>query len=493
MNAYRPVCRHVGDRRKVVAGCVGKIPMLNILHQKLSLCDGLSRREWIRAGSLALGGLSWPALLQSRLQGAESNKAASRGKAKSVILLWFGGGNPHHESWDPKPEAPREIRGDFGTIATRTPGVHFGELMPQIAGLSDRIAVLRAVVTNDQAHSSSGYQMLTGVTHVPLSTENVTAKAPNLCPSGAAIMRYLQPRPGGLPSSIVLPAPFKNMGFIPWPGQDAGVLGRQYDPWVLDCDPSEPNFRVPDLSLLNDVSTLRFDRRRSLLEQVNRKLDNLVSSAGTANYSAQEQQALGLLSGAAGRAAFDLSRESATVRDRYGHTRWGQSVLLARRLVEAGVPLVQVNWTRIEDRPNFGSWDTHEVHSESLKSFLMPMMDQTFSALLMELEERNLLDSTLVVACAEFGHTPRFNAKLGRDHWGNCFSIALAGGGVQGGAVYGKSDDRAAYPVSGRVEPKDILATVFHLLGYDPETPLRDNLGRTQPLSRGRVIDEILA
>ena len=467
--------------------------MLRIQDDSMRLCDGVSRRDWLRVGSLGLGGLALPGLLGSRAKAAESSKSLSLGKAKSVILLWFGGGVPHHESWDPKPDAPREVRGDFGVISTRTPGIQFGELMPQTAAISDRIAVLRAMTTNDQAHSSSGYQMLTGIPHAPLSTENVIAKAPNLWPSTAALMRYLRPMPGQLPSSIVLPAPFKNMGFSPWPGQDAGFLGRQHDPWLIECDPSSKDFKVPDLSLSSDVSSMRFDRRRTLLDQVNRHLDVAAAGPAVSSYNSQEQQALSLLTAAKSRAAFDLSKEPDAVRDRYGRTRWGQSVLLARRLVEAGVPLIQVNWTAIDGRPNFGSWDTHEVHSEALKTFLMPMMDQTLPTLITELEERGLLDETLVVSCAEFGHTPRFNPKLGRDHWGYNFSIALAGGGVQGGVVYGKSDDRAAYPISGKLEPKDLISTIFHLLGHEPETQYRDNFGRPLPLSRGRVIDEILA
>jgi len=206
----------------------------------------------------------------------------------------------------------------------------------------------------------------------------------------------------------------------------------------------------------------------------------------------QTQQALDLLGGRRARSAFDLSLESPATRERYGLSRWAQSVLLARRLIEAGVSLVQINWANVEGEPNAGSWDTHERHNDLLQRFLMPWMDRAFSALISDLSERGLLDETLVLGVGEFGHTPKFNANAGRDHWGHCFSVALAGGGVRGGVVHGKSDGHAAWPVAGRVEPRDLHATMFHCLGFPPETELTDTEGRPHPLSRGRVIDEIL-
>ena len=199
-----------------------------------------------------------------------------------------------------------------------------------------------------------------------------------------------------------------------------------------------------------------------------------------------------LLHSTAARRAFDLSAEPDATRDRYGRSRFGQSILLARRLVEAGVSLVQVNWTRIAGRPNQGGWDTHQKHNASLKDFLMPMMDQCFSALIEDLAARGLLDETLVVWFGEFGRTPRFNGAAGRDHWGPCFSLALAGGGIRGGVVHGSSDKQAAYPVDGRVGACDLLATVFHCLGYDPDTEMHDTLGRPYPISRGRPIEAVL-
>lgn len=458
--------------------------------------QALSRREWLRIGGIGLGGLSLPTLAAAAP--AVSNTASSAsglafGRAKSVIVIFLGGGPPQHETWDPKPEAPPEVRGGFGTIATQTPGLIVGELMPLTAQLTNHIAVLRAMVTNDNAHSSSGYQMMTGVPHLPLNVENAVSKAPNLAPHWGAVAKYVKSRePFAFPPAVTLPNRIANTGEVVWPGQIGGLLGPRYDPWLLTCDPSEANFTVPDVALPAELSPLRFEKRLSLLEQVDRHLDGLSDSRAVAGFNRQTQQALDLLGGTRARRAFDISQESPATRDRYGRTRWAQSVLLARRLVEAGVSLVQINWCRVDGEPNGGSWDTHDAHNDLLRRYLMPWMDRAYSALLIDLAERGLLDETLVVWVGEFGHTPRFNARAGRDHWGQCFSIALAGGGIRGGVVHGKSDAHAAYPLAGRVEPRDLLATMFHCLGHAPDTELHDTEGRPLPISRGRVIEEIL-
>jgi hypothetical protein len=401
---------------------------------------------------------------------------------------------PQHETWDPKPDAPAEVRGEFGVIQSRTPGLLVGELMPRTAQLTDRIAVLRAVVTNDNAHSSSGYQMLTGVPHQPLNVESAVPQAPNNWPCWGALVRQLTNDAGRLPSAVTVPEHIWNDGNFPWPGQDAGFLGLPRDPWLVHCDPSAADFNVPALSLPAEVPPARFDSRRSLLGQMNQRLDDLQRQQETAGdaYSTSARTAFDLLGSSGARSAFDLRQELDAVRDRYGRSRFAQSVLLARRLVEAGVTLVQVNWTRIKDQPNQGGWDTHAQHNAALKTLLMPIMDQCFSALLEDLEQRGLLDETLVVWFGEFGRTPRFNAAGGRDHWGRVFSLALAGGGIRGGIVYGASDAHAAAPIAGLVEPRDLLATVFHCLGHAPETTIRDPLGRPLPITRGQVIEPIV-
>lgn len=466
--------------------------MFSIPDYSTRLCDGLRRREALRVGGLSALGLSLAGMNRARAQSAEVDQSPGFGRAKSVIMIWLLGGPPQHETWDPKPNAPREVQGEFGCIDSVVPGIRVGELMPKLAMHTDKLSILRSVVTKDQAHSSSGYQMLTGVPHQPLSQENVTSKAPNLSPSHAAIVRALRPDRDGLPSAIALPYHIANDGEILWPGQTAGVLGRQFDPWLISCDPSKPDFQVPDLSLQSDISSSRFASRRALLaglDSARRQVDQLGSAGQFHQYS---QQAFDLLSGKAARRAFEISEESDATRDRYGRNRFGQSMLLARRLVESGVSLVQVNWTRVEDVKNNGSWDTHNNHFSDLKNHLMPRMDLACSALFDDLQQRGLLNDTLVVWLGEFGHTPRINGNGGRDHWGNCFSIALGGAGIRGGFVHGESDPHAAFPLSGAVSPADVTATIFHSLGFSPETLLYDQTERPFPLTRGQVIREIL-
>jgi uncharacterized protein (DUF1501 family) len=446
--------------------------------------QAVSRRIALQIGGTAFGTLAFPAAWGSPV-------ANPQAPAKRVILFLLTGGPPQHETWDPKPDAPREVRGEFGVIPTRTPGLFVGELMPRTALLTEKLAVLRAVVTHDNAHSSSGYQMLTGVPHIPLNAESVTARAPNLHPSLPAVLRALRPDPARLPASIVLPEHIWNDGNFPWPGQNAGILGPQFDPWLLTCDPSTPTFQPPALTLPADVATMRLEERRRLLEQLDRDFERDAASVST--YASDAKQAWGVLTSGPARKAFELDDEPTAIRERYGRGRFAQSCLLARRLVEAGVSLVQVNWTRIADQPNQGGWDTHGQHNAACKNLLMPMMDQCFSALLEDLDQRGLLDDTLVLWMGEFGRTPRFNGNAGRDHWGHVFSAAIAGAGIRGGTVHGQSDQHAAYPLGGVAEPQDLHATIYHLLGYDPDTILHDMQGRPFPISRGRVITPILA
>ena len=305
----------------------------------------------MRVGGLSLGGLSLASLLKNRALASKQQPAPSGpgfGKAKSVILFGLVGGIPQHETWDPKPDAPEEIRGEFGSIASRTPGLRVGELMPRTAQLTDKIAVLRAMVTGDNSHSSSGYQMLTGIEHQPLNRESGPTGAPNDHPSLGAMVRALRQDVGQLPSAVTVPEHIWNDGNKPWPGQDAGFLGRRHDPWLIKCYPHEDRMDVPGMTLPTDIPSLRLDNRRTLLQQLNRYAGRLKESRAIENYDVQAQQAYGLLGSEGTTSAFDLRKESSGTRDAYGRTRFGQSCLLARRLVEAGVSLVQVNWARIK-------------------------------------------------------------------------------------------------------------------------------------------------
>jgi hypothetical protein len=467
-----------------------------------TLCNGITRRDWMRIGGLGAMGLNLPELLQARAQAASPEnqssadsvkKSVSFGKAKSCICLFMLGGPPQHETWDPKPDAPVEVRGEFGTIETATPGLRVGELMPKTALLTDKIAVLRAMATDDNAHSSSGYWMLTGQPHSPKNQENALPGAPNNWPSMAAVVRHLRGDRSSLPGAIRLPEEIWNTGQILWPGQDAGWLGNHADPWLIHCDPNSAEFKIPAIALPAEISEGRLHNRQALQTLMNQRIDSWQATAPIHRWNGWQTKAMELLRSGAAKDAFAIERESDATRDRYGRNRFGQSVLMARKLVESGVSLVQVNWTRGETDDNVSpAWDTHAKNADRLKNALMPPMDQAYSALLEDLDQRGMLDETLVVWVGEFGRSPKINAAGGRDHWGHVFSAALAGGGVRGGVVHGTSDRQGAYPLDGRLEPQDLTATVYHCLGFAPETELRDRFNRPLAISKGHPIEAIL-
>lgn len=456
--------------------------------------DGLSRRELIRVGGLGLFGLTLDGLVSNTSAMPPPQSASLRpGKAKSCILLFMLGGPPQHSTWDPKPQAEAEVRGEFDAIATSVTGVQISELMPKTAVLADRLAILRAVSTNDNAHSSSGYAMMTGRPHSPLNFENANPGAPNNWPTVGAVVQHLQTERGAMPASIRLPHHIYNTDRSVWPGQDSGWLGPAADPWLFRCEPGNEEMGVPDFQLPADVPLARFSERRNLLAQLDQRLNRLETHAEFEKLTVQNKQAFNLLTSAESFRACDLSLESAPTRNRYGRHPFGQSVLMARRLVEEGVKLVQVNWYRGPDEPaDAPCWDTHAREAKRLKEDLAPPFDAALSSLIEDLEHRGLLEETLVICMGEFGRTPKFNANGGRDHWGHAFSIALAGGGVKGGVVHGSTDKHAAFPIEGLVQPQDLTATLFHCLGYAPATEIRDPLGRPFPISSGNVIQEIL-
>jgi hypothetical protein len=446
-----------------------------------------TRREAIRVGGLAALGLSAPRLLAGRAAAGESPE-----RAKKCIVLFLMGGPPQHSTWDPKPDAPAEVRGEFGPIDTNVPGVRICSLFPRVARQADKISFLRAVSTGDNAHSSSGYAMLTGVAHNPLNAENVNPGPPNDRPSLGAMVRRLAGDRGALPAAVRLPMHIFNTDSSVWPGQDAGFLGRSADPWLFRCQPAAPQFQVPELTLSADLPLARLSERRDLLNQLDRVVATAADSRpGTSSRFAET--AFDLLGSGRARAAFDLGREPQRVREEYGLNHFGQSCLLARRLVESGVTLVQVNWYRGPEEPaDAPCWDSHAREGERLKTVLAPTADRAFAALLADLAQRGLLGETLVLCIAEFGRTPRINGRAGRDHWGHVFSVALAGGGVGGGQICGSSDRQGAQPRDGKVSPQDLTATALHCLGLDPHAELRDALNRPVPATRGDVIWAIL-
>ena len=484
--------------------------MITLRGQGPKLCDGVTRRDMLHVGSLATLGLSLPMLSGTPLLGApvsgatppdarqprtaiENSIVRSNGKAKSCILLMLMGGPPQHSTWDPKPDAPAEVRGEIGPIDTRVPGMRFGELMPGLAKVADKLCVLRAVSTGDNAHSSSGYYMLTGRPHAPMNRENANPGAPNDWPSSAAVVRKLA-GDGAMPGAVRLPMHIFNTDGSVWPGQDAGFLGRVTDPWLFRCQPASPTYHIPEFHLPAEVSVERMNGRQSLLREMNRQLDAAARGGRIGHYDALTQRAFELLSSPQARRAFQLDLEPEPVRQRYGMTQFGQSTLLGRRLVDAGVKLVQVNWFRGPEEPSDAPcWDSHARETDRLRKVLIPPMDQAFSALVEDLDRSGKLDETLVVCMAEFGRTPRFNGAAGRDHWGPVFSIALAGGGIRGGMIWGASDRIGGQPKDGMVKPEDITATIFHCLGYEPSTSFSDLQGRKLAISHGEVIHPIIS
>jgi hypothetical protein len=462
--------------------------MLSLQDHSSRLCDGLSRREVLRAGGLTALGLSLPALLNVRTSAAPK----TAGHAKNCIVLFLMGGPPQHSTWDPKPDSPTEIRGEFGPIDTNVPGIRVSSLLPNLARHADKLCILRAVSTGDNAHSSSGYQMLTGVPHAPLNVENANPGAPNDWPTLGAVVRRLRGDRDGLPGAVRLPMHIFNTDSSVWPGQDAGFLGRGSDPWLFRCEPAAGNFQIPEFTLSAEVPLDRLTSRRDLLQQFDRALAE-ISAGPMGRYDRSTSQAFNLLGSPQARAAFDLNREPPPVRDRYGRHNFGQSCLLARRLIEAGVGLVHVNWFRgANEPPDNPCWDSHVKEAERLKTALCPTADQAFAGLLADLHDRGLLDETLVLCISEFGRTPRMNNRGGRDHWGHVFSVALAGGGIKGGQVYGSSDKQGGHPREGKVTPQDLTATVLHCLGFDPHAEYRDPQGRPLVASRGEVLRAIL-
>lgn len=458
----------------------------------LVLRESLSRRDWLRIGGLGCLGLSLGGLHQAQAGIATPLNGGTFGKAKHCIILFLGGGPPQHETFDPKPDAPREIRGQFKPISTSVPGIQYSELLPRTAKLAHRLAVVRSMFTDVNSHSTSGYWMLTGTRHESQAESQPPSSSD--WPSLAAVIGALKPSERSPFSSVLLPEMIHNNPNITWPGQDGGFMGHTWNPTVFKCNPAQAGFEIDGLKLPAGVSPLRVSERASLLRQVD---DHFIAAAHSESVGAldrMQQRAFEVVQSATTRAAFELERESPATRDRYGRHKFGQSCLLARRLIESGARLVQVNWPREPGDADVGNplWDTHQKNAERVRDVLCPQLDSALPALLTDLEERSLLAETLVVAMGEFGRTPKHNGSGGRDHWGHCFSVALAGGGVRGGQVIGASDRIGGYPADRPLRPQDLAATIFHLLGIDPHGFFDDRGGRARPLQvGGDVIREL--
>lgn len=438
---------------------------------------GVVRREFLQVGFSGFLGLSWP-----RIAAAASSPTADR--VRSVMLVFQTGGPSHHETFDPKPDAPAEIRGEFATIATRVPGIHFAEHLPRLAQRADRFAVVRSFSHGHNNHLNATHQILTGQPQPGAFFDKVASRTDY--PHYAGTLNYLRARDDGTPSGVLLPT-FLMEGPLTWPGQHAGMLGPRFDPWQITGDPSRRDFRINELRLPEGFSVERLAGRRQLDEQLDRLGSRWIPRVESDAIDRNREKAYSmLLSGRVAR-AFDLSEEADRLRDDYGRHPYGQSLLLGRRLVEAGVPIVQMNLGHVQ------TWDSHADIFRRLRDDLLPPTDRAVSTLLDDLQARGLLDSTLVILCGEFGRTPKLSilpgqTKVGRDHWPQVFSAAFAGGGVIGGQVIGASDRVGAYPASQTYTPADLAATVYRALGVDPEAEVHDILGRPIRLVTGQPI-----
>ncbi|MCI0640133.1 MAG: DUF1501 domain-containing protein [Gemmataceae bacterium] len=472
--------------------------MLGLTQQPVPLCDGLTRREWLRVGGLSTIGLSLPEVLRARA--VAQSPLATFGRAKSCIVVFLFGAPAHQDIWDLKPNAPSEYRGEFQPIASNVPGIQVGEHIPRLAQLANRYAIVRSVSHPDDTHTVAMHYMLTGVRHAQPATN--PRNQPTDFPTFGAVLNYLRRDnvagtlrvpsglngtrsvPTTLPAGISLNSPANQMSANNhiFPGFFAGLIGAVHDPLFIPQDPNRSDFR-PFPTLVEEVGGPR-KRLRERMERLSRQ----ATQSATQSFDYFYRQAFDLVTSPAARRAFDLTGEPVAVRDRYGRNSFGQSLLLARRLVEGGVPLITVNWARDD-----AFWDTHARNFQQLKETLLPPFDLGFSALLMDLHDRGLLEETLVVCLGEFGRTPRINRDAGRDHWAACNSVVFAGGGVRGGQVIGASDRIAAYPASTPFGPADVAATIYHALGIPLDTELRDVQGRPLTLCSGRSIDALFA
>jgi hypothetical protein len=483
--------------------------MITVLGSPRLSCDGQTRRETLKVGALSLlgGFFNLPSLLAFEQAGRVN---ARRGQAKSVLLLYLQGGPATQDMFDLKPEAPDGIRGEFRPIATSASGIHVCEHLPRMARWMHRAVIVRSVYHKGGCHNN--LPMYTGY-DVPPPDDSPRDTDP---PSMGSVFLYHQQeilgrKPREFPDYVYLPCPLGWGEARRKPGPSGGFLGQRYDPLCTECTAytdrpmkksddlqvvrGEPIFK--DLALPPDVALDRLSGRRTLLQQFDDRLRQTESEPSQHGYAKKQGLAFDLLTSAGVREAFDLGREPDRLRERYGRSLFGSSTLLARRLLERGVRFVNVSWDNFRERfefpPSNQVWDTHERNFPILRDNHLPQLDQTYTALMEDLDQRGLLDETLVVMMGEMGRTPKINANGGRDHWTYCYSVLLAGAGVRGGSIYGASDGHAAYIKDKPVHIRDICATIYHCLGIDPEMTVRDHGGKPIPVAHGgRALREIL-
>jgi hypothetical protein len=468
--------------------------MLTMLGSARRCCDGVTRRETLRAGALGvLGGFGLPELLR-----AEARGAARPGRAKSVVVLYLLGGAATQDMWDMKPEAPAEVRGEFRPIASNVGGMPVCEHLPRSARWMHKLAVVRSM-----NHKGGCHNPLPSYTGYDAVLPDIVSTREHYPPSMGSVCEYLRGDREGLPDYIYMPCYLGWGQAIRRPGPYGGFLGRRYDPLFTECTPhldadapaerpwypqvlrGEP--RLP-AETPGDVLTLdRLDSRRGLLRQIDDEARRMTDSGTLATFDRHRQRAFDLLTSNRVKAAFRLDDEDPRLRDRYGRTLFGASALVARRLVEAGVRFINVTWDVYWERLQLqhDGWDTHGRNFAIMSEYNLPYFDLAYTALLGDLEARGLLDETLVVVMSEMGRTPKINANAGRDHWTYCYSVVLAGAGIRGGTAFGASDAQAAFVKDHPVSPADLCATIYHLLGIDPEMMLPDRTGRPVAIAQG--------
>jgi hypothetical protein len=457
-----------------------------------SRASGFTRRHLLRAGGMGMLGLTLPGLLRAE----ESARAApGKARARSVIFLFQFGGPSHLDTFDMKPDAPSGIRGPLKPIRSSAPGIQVCEHLPRMARVMDKVTLVRTLHHRMKNHNSASYYALTG--HAPPLDDIRLRDSLDLFPAyGSVVDRLSRPEPG-MPAFVSYPHLMRDGSITP--GQHASFLGKANDPLFINEDPNDPDFRLNELSLPADLPIERLAKRRRLQELIDGQSRLLDFSAEARGLDAYYRKALAMLQSSRVRKAFDLSQEPDRVRERYGRTVYGQSCLLARRLVESGVRFVSVYFSdSIGGQSTIrGGWDTHGFNNTRMypiiEGYHLPLTDLTFSALLEDLDQRGLLDETLVLWMGEFGRTPKINENASRDHWPDCYTALLAGGGVKRGYVHGESDRSGAFPARDPVRPEDLAATLFLLLGIDPHTEVRDASGRPLLIAEGQPVMEILS
>ena len=477
------------------------------------LCDGVTRRELIRLGGSSMLGLSLSGLL--RLQSARANDGAGSyggpgfGKAKSVILVYLQGGPSHLDLWDPKENVPDNVRSIFKPISTKLPGVQFTELLPKLSQVNDKFTMIRSMSYTPVGlfnHTAAIYQILTGYTADKVSPSGqLEPPSPKDFPTAGSQVARLKPPTVPMLPFVMMPRPLQESNVV-GKGGTAGFLGRAYDPYLLypagdDMDMAKMDrITVDDLQLRREVGKTRLERRAKLRDTINQGMDDLERATAKMDIDAYYGKALDLVLSGNARKAFDLKQEKDGLRDQYGRNTFGQCCLLARRLVEAGTRFVEINWPKIANSDNH-SWDVHTGLSQRMKNQSAPMLDAGLSALISDLDQRGLLNDTLVIAVGEFGRSPQRgvstsgndNSDDGRDHWPYCYTAVMAGAGTRRGHVHGKSDKTASAPLESPVHPRELLATLYHSLGINPATMVMNHLNQPRELVQAEAVTSLLA